>query len=84
MVSDRLKVIEMAIRDLDDYLALFPDGLRPTVVGDQKQLPQFANPIVVASFSRVDFGAKSEHKIHPLSHQNSEPQTFQSLLDWDS
>ena len=31
MVSDRPKVIGMAIRDLDDYLALFPDGLRPTV-----------------------------------------------------
>jgi hypothetical protein len=23
-------MIEMAIRDLDDYLMLFPDGLRPT------------------------------------------------------
>ena len=30
MVSDRPKVIEMAIQDLDDYLMLFPDGLRPT------------------------------------------------------
>ena len=27
IVSDRPKVIEMAIRDLDDYLTLFPDGL---------------------------------------------------------
>ncbi len=25
------EMVEMAIRDLDDYLALFPDGLRPTV-----------------------------------------------------
>jgi hypothetical protein len=24
-------LIEMAIRDLDDYLTLFPDGLRPTL-----------------------------------------------------
>ena len=35
MVSDRPKVIEMAIRDLDDYLMLFPDRLQVREVRDR-------------------------------------------------
>ena len=35
MVSDRPKVIEMAIRDLDDYLTLFPDRLQVREVRDR-------------------------------------------------
>ena len=35
MVSDRPKVIEDAIRDLDDYLTLFPDRLQVREVRDR-------------------------------------------------
>ena len=35
MVSDRPKVIEEAIRDLDDYLTLFPDRLQAREVCDR-------------------------------------------------
>ena len=35
MVSDRPKVIEDAIRDLDDYLTLFPDRLQAREVRDR-------------------------------------------------
>ena len=35
MVSDRPKVIEMAIRDLDDYLTLFPDRMQAREVRDR-------------------------------------------------
>ena len=35
MVSDRPKVIEMAIQDLDDYLTLFPDRLQAREVRDR-------------------------------------------------
>ena len=36
MVSDRPKVIEMAIRDLDDYLTLFPDQAR-AILGELRR-----------------------------------------------
>ena len=35
MVSDRSKVIEDAIRDLDDYLMLFPDRMQAREVRDR-------------------------------------------------
>ena len=34
MVSDRPKVIEMAIRDLDDYLTLFPEQVQAREIRD--------------------------------------------------
>ena len=44
MVSDRPKVIEMAIRDLDDYLTLFPEQMQAREIRDALRASKAERP----------------------------------------
>ena len=56
MVSDRPKVIEDAIRDLDDYLVLFPDQVQARAILGELSIkkgnrPRYNKSIISSSSS---------------------------------